>query len=373
MRKLTKELFLDRAVKKHGARYDYSGSVFLGMDTKIKIICPVHGSFYQTPRHHVNSLGCTKCSGLQKLTIEDFVRNASVAHLNKYDYCLVKEYRSNKSRVPISCPIHGLFLMSYNAHVSHKRGCPRCGRLQANKAMSYPKEHFLSMAQKIHGEKYDYSGINYTSYSSKVAIVCKKHGIFYQSPSAHIVKKNGCPACVGLRPYTTESFIHKAREVHGELYDYSLVRYINAFTKISVLCLKHGEWKTDPHTHLKGSGCPRCKESMGENKISRILNDCEIIFDKQKRFEDCKYKRPLPFDFYIPSHNLLIEFNGGQHYGAAIFGGKRLSQEQLLLIQHRDAIKRKYAQDHGFRFLEIRYDDKNIEDTLLDFLSYLSQ
>jgi RimJ/RimL family protein N-acetyltransferase len=116
---------------------------------------------------------------------------------------------------------------------------------------------FIEKARKIHGNKYDYSLVNYINYSTKVNIICSKHGVFKQAPGNHLYGK-GCSLCKGGVKYTTKTFIEKARKIHGNKYDYSKVTYKNAYTKVVILCPEHGEFLQIPKVHLRGSNCPLC-------------------------------------------------------------------------------------------------------------------
>jgi len=154
--------------------------------------------------------------------------------------------------------------------------------------------------------------------------------------------------------YDTSSFINKAKVVHGDCYDYSKVEYVSCYDEIIIICPKHGEFTQKPYLHLHGSGCSTCKESKGERTIRHILEENDITFEAQKSFNDCKNKRQLPFDFYIPSKGLLIEYDGEQHYrSVAHFGG----DVKFLERKANDQIKTEYARMNGHTLLRIPYWD----------------
>ena len=129
-------------------------------------------------------------------------------------------------------------------------------------------EKFISKAQEIHGDKYDYSLTEYITQSTNVKIICKEHGEFEQNPSNHIHNKQGCMICgrnrtIVARSFTTEIFIKKAKELNGDRYDYSLVEYKNYTTKVKIICKEHGEFTQTPSGHLQGFHCKRC--AINEN------------------------------------------------------------------------------------------------------------
>lgn len=218
-------------------------------------------------------------------------------------------------------------------------------------------EEFIYKANKIHNNKYDYSNINYIDNKTKVEIICLKHGCFEQTPASHL-SGNGCPNCI---KNTTETFINKAKLVHGDKYDYSFVDYINSYTKVKIICPIHGTFEQIPNDHLNNHGCPMCNESKGEKLIKKILTENNIAFEKQKKFSDLKDVLPLSYDFYIPSKNLLIEYNGIQHYSCKSFNK---SYKNFLLQKHHDWLKRKYALKNNYNLLIINYNE-DIKECLL--------
>ena len=118
-------------------------------------------------------------------------------------------------------------------------------------------DDFIKKAREVHGDKYDYSKVNYVKNSTKVCIICPEHGEFWQIPSNHL-KGFGCPKCTNNHHYTTEEWIQNAKEVHGDRYDYSKVNYTNRKAKVCIICPEHGEFWQRGGDHLNGQGCPGC-------------------------------------------------------------------------------------------------------------------
>ena len=187
----------------------------------------------------------------KKLTTEEFIRKAKEVHSDKYDYSKVK-YDGNKAKVCIICPTHGEFWQTPSSHL-RGNNCPKCAG-----GVKYTLEDFICKAKEIHGDKYDYSKVKYVNSNTKVCIVCPKHGEFWQTPSAHLAQKQGCPKCASNIKHTTEEFIERAKETHGDKYDYSKVEYVSSHTKVCIICPTHGEFWQVPIEHLGGSGCPKC-------------------------------------------------------------------------------------------------------------------
>jgi hypothetical protein len=344
----TTESFITKAKLKHGNKYYYSLAEYNGAKTKIKIICPIHGVFEQTPTNHLSGNGCPKCSGNIKYNTTEFIEKATLIHGDKYEYSLV-EYKNNKTKIKIICPIHGVFEQSA---INHLRGnsCPKCiGRNKTN-------EEFIKKAREIHGDKYDYSLIDK---NKNIKIICLVHGIFEQRASHHL-SGSGCPKCAGKNK-TTEEFIRKAKEVHGDRYDYSKSIYLNDKSKILIICPIHGEFKQISGGHLQGSGCPICRESKGEREIRQFLIENKIKFIPQHRFKNCRDKNPLPFDFYLPENNVCIEFQGRQHYEPiSIFGG----ENELSKLIKRDKIKMEYCINNNIPLILVKFDE-NVNKKLI--------
>ena len=222
-------------------------------------------------------------------------------------------------------------------------------------------EQFIEKAKLIHGDKYDYSLVEYKGSQINVKIICRKCGeIFNQRPGDHINKKYGCPKCnrkhsaklrAELQKKPTEQFIEEAEKALGNTFDYSKVNYINNKTDIEIICKMHGSFWQRPDHHLKDfCGCPKCKASGPEQVIISYLDSNNINYEFQKSFKKCKFIKELPFDFYIPCVNLLIEYQGEQHYKEMRFDGSNLTYRQKC-----DKIKKDFALNNGFNFLEIPY------------------
>lgn len=124
-------------------------------------------------------------------------------------------------------------------------------------------EEFIAKSREVHGDKYDYSKTVYVNQTTDVVITCPKHGDFLQRPNNHYMGA-GCPSCSGNRRLTTEKFIERAKNVHGNKYDYSKVVYVNNKTKVSIICPEHGEFLQSPDKHLQGRGCPGCVRNRVE-------------------------------------------------------------------------------------------------------------
>ena len=272
--------FIEKAQKIHNNKYDYSKVEYVNVKTKVCIICPEHGEFWQSPDSHINGKsGCPKCGGTEKLTIENFAKKACEVHSNKYDYSKV-EYVNNQTKVCIICPEHGEFWQTPVKHLVG-RGCPKCGKESRREKRRKSIEDFIKEANEIHRNKYDYSKVEYVNAKTKICIICPEHGEFWITPSKHITSKRGCPKCSGYERYTTESWIQKAREVHNNKYDYSKVEYKSANEKVCIICPEHGEFWQTPSAHVNNlQGCPKCNGKMSHTTESWIQKAREVHNNK---------------------------------------------------------------------------------------------
>ena len=290
MKKLTTYQFIERAYKIHGDKYDYSKVKYVNNRTKVCIICPEHGEFMTLPSLFLLGHQCPKCSKYcVKYTTDTWVNNAKDIHGDKYDYSKV-EYIDNRTKVCIICPEHGEFWQIPSNHISRKTGCPYCakvGKLNKNIFLQkaklihgdkydYSKVEYINSTTKVciicpeHGEFWQ------TPNSHLNGIGCKKCGINIR---------------IEKRKKTITQFIEDARKIHGDKYDYSKVDYINNHTKICIICPEHGEFWQTPDSHIsQKQGCPICKESRLEKKIRCLLLNNNIKFEQQKRFEWLGYQ-----------------------------------------------------------------------------------
>jgi hypothetical protein len=287
---------------------------------------------------------------VKKLNTVEFINKANKVHANKYNYSSV-EYINSRTKIKIICVEHGEFEQIPNNHLNGS-GCYLCEKFKAKNSFKYK-------ASVIHANKYDYSLVNYINNKIKIKIICPKHGLFEQTPNDHL-NGSGCYMC-GNKLLNNDIFIERANKIHNYEFDYSLVNYINNKSNVDIICNKHGVFSQRVENHLNGAGCPECKQCRGEREIKKYLVSNSILFIEQKRFLGCKYKKTLPFDFYLPEHNICIEFNGRQHYVAVEYwGGDKTLKKQ----QERDEIKKDYCIKENIQLIVIN-NINEIKDKLI--------
>jgi very-short-patch-repair endonuclease len=299
MKRLTQNEVLERFKKIHGDKYDYSKVNYISNHTKINITCPIHGSWTQTPSDHLHGHGCMGC------------RNNKLSEL-KYDLKQIKD---------------------------------RC--------------------VNTYGEKYNYDNIiEYKGITESIIIECEKHKYKFKTTFfKHLQSKDGgCRKChyetnrIKLSSNTPD-FIEKSKKIHGGKYDYSKVKYVNNYSKVIIECDIHGSFEQTPLGHIiNKQGCPGCKESKGEKLIRVYLENNNIKFIPQYSYNDCKYIRKLFFDFYLPDFNILIEFDGKQHFEPIEWLHEQAETTFHLQVK-KDQIKNKYCLDNNIKLIRISYKD----------------
>ena len=369
--KLDNKTFIEKAESLYNDRYDYSLINYEKSSAKIKIICKEHGVFEQTPASHLQKHGCPKCYGNVKSNSIDFIKRCKNVHRDIYDYSLV-EYINNKRKIKIICKEHGIFEQVPTKHILRGDGCPKCASKKRGEETRLSKDSFIKRTNEIHKNKYDYSLVEYKSAcdNKKIEIVCPIHGMFKQQPSSHM-NGCGCPKCANKEhgkhnAINRDIFIHRSNEIHKNKYDYSLVNCSNVQTKVKIICRKHGIFEQLPSVHMNGCGCSSCQNSKGEDKIKTFLDENKIIYKKEHSFKDCRYKLPLKFDFYLPYHNICIEYDGEQHFKKWHKGD---TDENFNIRKNRDRIKNDYCKNKSIELLRIHYTDlKNINFILTEKL-----
>jgi hypothetical protein len=204
-----------------------------------------------------------------KLTQEQFIERSKQVHGDYYDYDLV-EYVGGHNKVSICCKIHGVFSQTPSSHMSG-RGCNKCGRVVCAKKTSMSKEDFINKSVEIHGNRYDYSLVDFKNTATKVVIICKEHGAFEQTPDSHLYQKAGCIKCGNesaslLRTCEFKDFVNKAVGIHEDKFDYTKaeLEYKNLRSLITLYCPLHeSEFKISACKHLQGSHCQKCGKIEG--------------------------------------------------------------------------------------------------------------
>lgn len=270
--------FIEKAKAIHGDKYDYSHVEYIDSQTKVRLICRIHGEFFIRPGGHINGhrCGCRKC-GNEKIrlaladTQDSFLERARKIHGDRYDYSKTV-YTVAPRKIIIICRKHGEFEIPAFKHVmDNHTGCLICGREERAIEARTTQEEFISRAKKTHGEGvYNYDDIKFVRMEENIDVICPKHGPFEIS-SWKFANRCGCPTCgrergAKSKRYTTERFVKRCRKRYGDRFDYSLTEYREMTDKVTVSCVKHGPFQILPMQHIQPNGeggCLKCaRESL---------------------------------------------------------------------------------------------------------------
>ena len=363
--------------------YSYNEAIYTTNKEKVKIHCnKCDIDFWQTPSSHLNGSGCNKC-GIKKrnnnLTKDTswFLAKLKRENIHEKGHYSYEEtiYKTNKDKLKIHCNrCDEDFWQMAGSHLQG-RGCRGCKAKSTALRLTKDTNWFFTELNKrnLHKEgHYSYNETVYTSSKGKIKIHCNKCGEdFFQAAYDHL-QGHGCNKCkveiiAKINRKDTHWFLSKLKKdnVHEEgHYNYDETVYKLNKEKVKIHCNRCNKnfWQR-PNAHLKGAGCIQCKGSKMEKTIRLYLQSNRIKFKQEKTFNTCKAKRALRFDFFISSHNLLIEAQGKQHYEPLPFFG---GEAALKLRQARDQIKRNWAKYSPYRLVEIPYTDFNRIEEILE-------
>lgn len=344
---------------------------YINATTPILHRCKIDGyEWLARPTNILTGSGCPKCAGNIKRTHEDYIlllseKNPTVDVIGKYI----------DATTPIShyCRKHQIYWDTSPYIALQGHGCPECCkekiRLKKRKNHSQYIDDLYTLRNDI-----EVRGI-YIDSKTPILHYCKIHNCEWMARPSNILNGDGCPICKSdkiSKALTKDHlwYVEKLKLLHPDIN--VLDEYINNETPIRHFCKLHNYvWKASPYNVFRNMGCPKCTGYKHEQLISLWLDDHNIDYISQYRFKDCKDKRTLPFDFYLPQYNTCIEYDGRQHYIPIDFSGKgeEWALEQLSIIQYHDQIKTEYCKNNDIKLLRISY-LQNIEEELNNF--YLS-
>ena|ERR1035437_5327544 len=217
------------------------------------------------------------------MSTQEFISKAKAIHGDRYDYSLL-EYNGQKYKVKIICKIHGIF-DQYSYHHLNGMGCRKCGY----EKLKLTNVEFITKANEIHNNKYDYSLCEYNGTFSKLKIICRDHGQFEQTANNHL-NGYGCICCANNSfRLTADEFIKRANFIHHNKYDYSQAIYINLETKITIACPDHGLFDQAPESHLRGSGCRKCSITKMSLSLDDFIKKSNIIHNNKYNYSSTVY------------------------------------------------------------------------------------
>ena len=391
------DTFIKKSIEVNGNKFDYSKFEYKHSKHKSILICNVCKiEFETTPSNNLLGKGCKNCfDSSRKCDFKDMVNRFELKHCGwKYKF---ETYRGYHLKMEMICENGHLCSISPNHHLGGI-GCQICKSdiillnlekklLKNNFIIDEIQENNLLISCKICSSKYKRSYRNCVNFecdycyvydrsktiqshdfellsvhSRKLKLRCKNGHIVYQNKVSHF-KGRKCIECYREEKFfTKDKFLLKVHEVHGNYYKYNLDNFKNLYSKIEIICRNGHTFYQRASNHLQGKGCNICNESFGERSISNILEINNIEYLREYKFENCisDNEVPLRFDFYLPDHNLCIEYDGIQHFKPVkFFGGK----DEYEKVKYRDRIKNDFCLGNNIRLIRISYTD-NIEDKL---------
>ncbi|WP_156876155.1 hypothetical protein [Clostridium kluyveri] len=296
----------------------------------------------------------------RKRTIEELKQK-----IKETTHCelLSTKYVNRKTKMKFRCECGNKFentLMAMEAR--NKQYCNECSNKLMHDKFVKTQEEFEKELCKVLGEEY----VALTPYKNINSKITVKHlecdYTWNVRPSSILHQHCKCPKCYGNNmKKTTRQFKLEVYNLVGDEF-YVLGEYKSA--KIPIL-IKHNvcgnAWEVEPTNFLTNKACVFCSpRSKGEDKIANILNDKHILYEREKRFNDCIGKRKLPFDFYLPDYNIVIEYDGIQHFKPSF------NKKEFKNIKINDETKNNYCKDNNIKLLRIPYWEFNNIETILE-------
>jgi len=347
---------------------EYKGNIIL-----IKFKCLKCGNIWKTqPASIKNGSGCPECAkkNINKKRVEEAKEKFKklIPKLKEKGIIPIEEYKRNEIPIKFQCLKCGYIWDATPANIKNGTGCPKCAKENiGKKQFEEAKEKFNNLIPEL-----EERGIipleEYKGNRIPIKFKCLKCGYIWKTLPISIKRGHGCPECA--KAYTKKLF-EEAKEKFNNLIPeleekgiIPLEEYKGSKNFIKFQCLKCGHiWEAKPDKIKNGSGCPKCAYSKGEDILSRIFNKLNIKYIPQYSFDDLKIKGKLRFDFYLSNNNILIEFDGIQHFEKVKYFNDKKGLEKTQLS---DKLKEEYCKQNNIPLIRISYKDFNKLENLLE-------
>lgn len=291
--------------------YDPVFDIFVAIDYYLKgvkpPVCSVCSNRVQVAKSHPTR--CKKCINVgDRYTHDALAATLPLVNIIKFDNIL-----KPTDFVEVDCNLHGVHTVSIRTLLKNKQ----CGKCLTNTKAKDTSEDIAKLIIEfslVHGDTYDYSSV--ISTTGKVDIICKQHGKFTQSVYSH-KKGHGCSLCANEKQkllnkekFTTEKFVDKAEKKHNNSYTYGNTAYDTATSKVTITCIKHGDFEQVANYHLSGNGCQKCAAEMPNFTSAPELELKEFLESNGVKVIPHHYIDGVQFDLYVPDHNFCIEYDG---------------------------------------------------------------
>ncbi len=385
-RKLTKDQFLRRAEEKHGDFYDYAKVQFVDAATKVEIVCPIHGSFWQTPTKHLAGHGCTHvdCVKARKLqtckrrrdlsdsgqkgestSIEDILADCfgSVSYVfsgiedrkrfvaSAWPYGFEREAIASiigRSPSTVGRYVAEMGLSAEGRLSVSDEGSKYAGKDYSN--LKYTTDEFIWKARAVHGDTYDYAKVHYVNSKTKVEIVCPEHGPFWMEPNKHL---QGCGCnhieCVRRKAWDTMRLRYGVGHAlqSGQFLDKSRDTLYSHYGVDNPMCVKECVEKVTMTKSENGT----FHVSKPETKLCDLLMSYFGESDVECQYFSDVY--PFACDFYIRSLDLHVELNASWTHGSHWFDPENMSDSKLLSLWKEKGISSKYYQNAVYTWTDL--------------------
>jgi ssDNA-binding Zn-finger/Zn-ribbon topoisomerase 1 len=368
IRKRTKPYkeFLAQVRALYGKKYTFDETTYRSTNQKMKVTCPLHGEFRQTPAELLHGYACPQCGRHKPMNNGRFFREVKQIHGDKYDYSKAGEITGIDQYITIICPKHGEFTQLVNSHI-RGQGCAKCGFDTMKAKTRLPFAEFLKRARKIHGSKYRYDEASYVNMSTPIPVTCPVHGVFAMVPKNHIRQEHGCPVCgreraVMKKRMTFDGFVRRARQAHGKKYRYDEASYESLNARLTITCPEHGPFTQRGADHIAGHGCPLCGRASTTARrrvpFDEFVRRAREIHGKKYQYDKASYESlETKLTITCPEHGAFTQ-QGGSHLsgrGCPVCGRENTTAKGRTPFSE---FVRRAREIHGKKY---RYDEASYE------------
>ncbi|WP_413025039.1 hypothetical protein [Paenibacillus taichungensis] len=357
-------VFEKEVIEKYNGEYLVTGK-YIGSSKKVEIQHVNCGEKFRAyPKHILVKINCPNCSS-RIYSHEDFI--SAVEQQTGNEYTFLEKYIKANTKISVKHNFCGYEYKVTPSKFINGRRCPYCAKRVKDTAF------FKNEIFDMYGSEYEVIG-EYVAAAKPLEVIHRTCGNKYSTTPNNMLAGKGCAKCNKPRRIDTKAYIEDVKRVHSDEI-VVIGEYKNSNTKIKIKHVCGYEWSVYPLSILKGHGCPKCQFSRGEKEVEEFLSKNDLLYDFQIKFENCKYRKVLPFDFGIYKETeydkllCLIEYDGEQHYEPMRFSKGATS---LKLIQKRDKIKDDYCKANNIPLIRIPYwEFKNINSILTKRLTEL--
>lgn len=359
--------FLTKSYNLHKTKYKYL-TEYISSNKKMSIQCNTCSYIFDmTPNKHLSGQGCSKCARTRHKEKSKKIKNDNINKLIREWKELYNNYtyKQKNNTIVVTCEEHGETINVYRGANSVKYPCRKCGIKIRSDYNSYTNEHYIKHAKILHENKFSYfikDNVIYANCDNNAHPPFELTGNIKYN---HLNKLSGCKECKKVlfrKKYskTQQEFINESKIIHNNMYDYTLVNYINCHTKVKIICKKHGVFEQTPLNHLQRCGCKICNQSLAENTMAILFDKYNISYEREYTFDDClsPKNRKLKYDFFISKLNMLIELDGQHHFKVISYSDDMdKNEENYKNVVLYDEIKNKYAIENNIKLIRVPYTD----------------